>query len=67
MLQDWQEASKWPGASGPVDDPVCCLCMHAALLLVARASGALLRYSLPKLESTGACQWYVNKLELLHV
>ena len=62
MSQDWQEASQWPGASGPVEDPVCALCMRAAVLLVARASGELLRYSLPDRERTGRAQKrFVNR------
>ena len=55
-----------------MDDPVCALCMHAAALLIARASGALLRYSLPELVLSGVAQAHHNttralKLEPLHV
>jgi hypothetical protein len=54
MQAAWQPMHAWRGAGGPAPDPACCLCLADGWLLVARASGALLRFSLPGRELAGA-------------
>ena len=54
MQGAWRAMHAWRGPGGPVPDPACCLCLADGWLLVARASGALQRFSLLGRELAGA-------------